>query len=116
MIRTAHSLVFGVVLSVINAFRNGRRDVCRAPHGEPKRWALCPGRETRADHLRRNALSAHSAALLARSSDGPGDSADANELPAAIDVAPGHAREGFAELLRFRPNSQLMDAAEFHPR
>lgn len=48
--------------------------------------------------------------------DGPGDwGGTLPELPAAIDIGPGHAQEGFAELLKFRPNSQLMYAAEFYP-
>lgn len=37
------------------------------------------------------------------------------ELPAAIDVGPGEAESGFAQLLKFRPNSPLMYAAEFYP-
>lgn len=37
------------------------------------------------------------------------------ELPAAIDVGPGEAENGFAQLLKFRPNSPLMYAAEFYP-
>lgn len=37
------------------------------------------------------------------------------ELPAAIDIGPGDAQDGFKELLKFRPNSQLMYAAEFYP-
>lgn len=37
------------------------------------------------------------------------------ELPAAIDIGPGDAQDGFQGLLKFRPNSQLMYAAEFYP-
>jgi beta-galactosidase len=37
------------------------------------------------------------------------------ELPAAIDIGPGDAQDGFRELLKFRSNSQLMHAAEFYP-
>jgi beta-galactosidase len=48
--------------------------------------------------------------------DGPGLwNGTLPELPAAIDIGPGDAQPGFAELLKFRPNSPLMYAAEFYP-
>jgi beta-galactosidase len=48
--------------------------------------------------------------------DGPGLwSGTLPELPAAIDIGPGDAQDGFRQLLKFRPNSQLMYAAEFYP-
>lgn len=37
------------------------------------------------------------------------------ELPAAIDIGPGDAQDGFRKLQKFRPNQQLMYAAEFYP-
>lgn len=48
--------------------------------------------------------------------DGPGLwNGTLPELPAAIDIGPGDAVNGFRQLLKFRPNSQLMYAAEFYP-
>lgn len=48
--------------------------------------------------------------------DGPGDwGGTLPELPAAIDVGPGDVVNGFQQLLKFRPNSQLMYVAEFYP-
>lgn len=48
--------------------------------------------------------------------DGPGAwGGTLPELPAAIDIGPGDAVSGFQQLLKFRPNSQLMYVAEFYP-
>jgi beta-galactosidase len=48
--------------------------------------------------------------------DGPGLwNGTLPELPAAIDIGPGDAQAGFKKLLKFRPNSPLMYAAEFYP-
>ncbi len=48
--------------------------------------------------------------------DGPGLwSGTLPELPAAIDIGPGDAQDGFAKLLQFRPHQSLLYAAEFYP-
>lgn len=48
--------------------------------------------------------------------DGPGLwGGSLPELPEAIDVGPGDVKNGFRELLQFRPHSRLMYVAEYYP-
>lgn len=48
--------------------------------------------------------------------DGPGLwGGSLPELPEAIDAGPGYVQDGFKQLLKFRPDSRLLYAAEYYP-
>lgn len=66
--------------------------------------------------MKRMDVNAGLGSVVMYTGDGPGLwGGTLPELPAAIDIGPGDAHDGFKELLKFRPNSQLMYAAEFYP-
>jgi beta-galactosidase len=61
-------------------------------------------------------INAGLAGVVLYTGDGPGLwGGTLPEIPAAIDVGPGEVENGFSQLLKFRPNSPLMYAAEFYP-